>query len=568
MKFVNTLVQESKPKVVDNLYHMVTSGAELFGDKPLYLYDRNGTENKFTYGDLLDHVNGIGTALSSLELFGKTIAIVGDTCPEYIATYLAVTNGNGVIVPLPKELQIENFADFVKISGAEAIFFTKVMNKPISENLHLFPDVRYFIPIEPDDNAPGGDNTVNYYDLLETGRTMLSEGCTILTEHCIDMEKMCAILFTSGTTGTSKGVMLNQKNLTCAANSACQSMQYDSRNTFISFLPPYHTYEMSIGQFAIMNLGATIKINSSLKRTISDMNSFKPNALMLVPLFVETMHKKIWDEIDKRGMRKTVKALMKLSDGLLAVGIDQRKKFFGKITSAFGGNLQSIVCGGAAVNPEIIKDFHSFGILILEGYGITECSPLVAVNRPDGVRLRSVGTPVEGCTVKIDVGSDGNTGEILVKGDNVMLGYFNNPEATAEVFTEDGYFRTGDIGYMDDDGYIYITGRKKNVIILSNGKNVFPEELEEYIYKIPSVLEAVVIGRNDENGVPRITAVCVPDMTKFDGASEEEIEAKIKADINDLNKKLPTFKQIAVTEIRMTEFEKTPSRKIKRFKVV
>lgn len=568
MKFKDTLDQQRKPKVIENLYHMVKTGAECFGDKALYYYDRNGEEHVFTYQDLFNHVNWFGTSLSSIDLFGKTVAVVGDTCPEYIATYLSVVNGNGVIVPLPKELEIESLADFVRISNAEAIVYTKVMNDTLAKHRSLFPGVKSFIAIEPSEDFGTGNGFHKYYDLLETGKKMVESGDTILTDHTIDMEKMCAILFTSGTMGTSKGVMLCQRNLTTATNSADQSMEYDDRNTFISFLPPYHTYEMTIGQFAIMNLGATIKINSSLKRTIKDMATFKPNTLMLVPLFVETMHKKIWDEIDKRGMRSKVRAAMKLSDAMLAVGIDMREKFFGQITSAFGGNLKSIVCGGAALNPQIIKDFYSFGILILNGYGITECSPLVSVNRPSGVRLGSVGVPVENCTVRIDIGDDGKTGEVLVKGDNVMLGYFNNPEATAEAFTEDGFFRTGDIGYMDKDGYIYLTGRKKNVIILSNGKNIFPEELEEYIYRIPGILESVVVGRKDENGEPRITAICVPDLAKFEGMSNEEIEKKIKAEITALNKKLPIFKQIAITEIRWEEFEKTASRKIKRFKVV
>lgn len=568
MKFKDTLDQQRKPKVIENLYHMVKTGAECFGDKALYYYDRNGEEHVFTYQDLFNHVNWFGTSLSSIDLFGKTVAVVGDTCPEYIATYLSVVNGNGVIVPLPKELEIESLADFVRISNAEAIVYTKVMNDTLAKHRSLFPGVKSFIAIEPSEDFETGNGFHKYCDLLETGKKMVESGDTILTDHTIDMEKMCAILFTSGTMGTSKGVMLCQRNLTTATNSADQSMEYDDRNTFISFLPPYHTYEMTIGQFAIMNLGATIKINSSLKRTIKDMATFKPNTLMLVPLFVETMHKKIWDEIDKRGMRSKVRAAMKLSDAMLAVGIDMREKFFGQITSAFGGNLKSIVCGGAALNPQIIKDFYSFGILILNGYGITECSPLVSVNRPSGVRLGSVGVPVKNCTVRIDIGDDGKTGEVLVKGDNVMLGYFNNPEATAEAFTEDGFFRTGDIGYMDKDGYIYLTGRKKNVIILSNGKNIFPEELEEYIYRIPGILESVVVGRKDENGEPRITAICVPDLAKFEGMSNEEIEKKIKAEITALNKKLPIFKQIAITEIRWEEFEKTASRKIKRFKVV
>ncbi len=564
MKFKNPLCPAAQPKVIENLYHLVQSGAESFGDKVLYYYERGGEEKQFTYRDLFHHVNALGTALSDIGLFGKTVAITGDTCPEYIASYLAVVNGGGVIVPLPKELEIANFADFVRISGAEGIIFTGSMNRSILENKELFPGVTQYIAVEPEE----GSGCLSYASLIERGEEMLAQGSVVFTEHPIDMEKMCAIIFTSGTTGSSKGVMLSQRNLTAATNSSCQSMSYDYTNTFISFLPPYHTYEMTCGQFAIMNLGASIKINSSLKRTIKDMASFKPNALMLVPLFVETMHKKIWDEIDKRGMRAKVKAAMKLSDALLAVGVDKREQFFGKITASFGGNLKSIVCGGAAVNPQIIKDFHSFGILIIEGYGITECSPLVAVNRPGAIRLRSVGTPVEHCQVKIDYDENGDTGEILVKGDNVMIGYFNNPQATAEAFTEDGYFRTGDIGYMDKDGYIFITGRKKNVIILSNGKNVFPEELEEYLYTIPEILEAVVIGRKDKNGEPRITAICVPDMTKLEGVPAEEIEERIRSKVTAINKRLPLFKQIAVTEIRYDEFEKTASRKIKRFKVV
>ena len=333
MKFKNTLTPKSKPKINENLYHMVRSGAELFGEKTLYYFDRNGKENTFSYNDLLNHVNNIGTALSHFGLFGEHIAIVGDTCPEYIASYLAVANSNGVIVPLPKELSAENLADFTQLSECKAVIFTKAMNKTLAANRELFKGVEHFIAIEPDENV---DFALPYSELLLMGEQMIEGGNTVFTEHEIDKEKMCAIIFTSGTTGTSKGVMLNQRNLTTAANSAGQSMEYDDDNTFISFLPPYHTYEMSIGQFAIMNLGTSIKINSSLKNTIRDMASFKPNALMLVPLFVETMHKKVWDEIDKRGMRKKVRAAMKASDAMLACGIDLRSKLFSQITSAFG----------------------------------------------------------------------------------------------------------------------------------------------------------------------------------------------------------------------------------------
>ena len=288
---------------------------------------------------------------------------------------------------------------------------------------------------------------------------------------------------------------------------------------------------------------------------------------MLVPLFVETMHKKIWAEIKKKGIEKQVKVAIGFNNAFLFCGIDIRKKMFKEIIDSFGGNLKSIVCGGAPLSPQLIKDFYAFGITVLEGYGITECAPLVAVNSPGKVRFHSVGQPVYGCTVKIDKDENDETGEILVKGENVMMGYYKNPEATKEVFTEDGWFRTGDIGYMDKDGYIYITGRKKNVIILSNGKNVFPEEIEEYLAPIDIIEECVVMARENEKGELTITAITVPNMALLEGKNDEEITELIKARIDAVNKKLPTYKQIHRIELRHEPFERTTSKKIQRFKI-
>ena len=262
-----------------------------------------------------------------------------------------------------------------------------------------------------------------------------------------------------------------------------------------------------------------------------------------------------------------VRGAMKISNALLKLGIDKRDKFFGQITGAFGGELRSIICGGAPIAPEIIKDFNAFGICVLEGYGITECAPLVAVNRPGEERYHSVGRPVPGCEVRIDKTEGEETGEILVKGNNVMIGYYKNEEATRDAFTDDGWFRTGDIGYLDSDGYIYITGRKKNVIILSNGKNVFPEEVEGYLYKCDLINECVVIGRENANGEIVITAVVYPEYEKLADKSADEIHDIIKEQINVINRDLPSFKQVREVEIRDVEFEKTTSKKIKRFLV-
>ena len=288
-----------------------------------------------------------------------------------------------------------------------------------------------------------------------------------------------------------------------------------------------------------------------------------------MPLYVETMHKRIWAEIARKGMTRRVRALMKASSAMHRAGIDIRRKLFKQILDGLGGNLRYIICGGAPLSPELVRDFDAFGIEICEGYGITECSPLIAVNRHGKVRLRSVGQPVDNCEVRIADPSADGTGEIEARGRNVMLGYFGNEEATAEVFTEDGWFRTGDVGCMDADGYIYITGRKKNIIILSNGKNIFPEGIEEHLYTSPLIGECVVIGRKNSAGDTRITAVIYPsdEAVELEGKSEEEKLALIRDAVNTINRSLPVYKQVRDVELRSEEFEKTTTRKIKRFLV-
>jgi len=582
IKLKNQLKARRKPKVITDLRHLVVSGAELFGDKALYEYREHGELLRFSYRDNLEHMNRLGTAFAELGLMGKHIAVVGDTHPHYMTAYFATVNGGGVIVPLDRDLSDYDLADFLNLSEASALVYTESMAKRIPGIRKNAPGVKVFIPIGGADS--GADGTYPMAKLLEMGERLLASGDTRFTSHRIDLEKMCALLFTSGTTGTSKGVMLSQRNLTAATNASCQSMEYDDTNTFVSVLPMHHSYEVTCGHLAIQNIGGSIYINDGLKNALRSFLYYKPNALMLVPLFVETMYKRIWAEIDKQGMRGKVKAAMKLSNFLLALGIDVRDKLFSKIKEAFGGNLRSIVCGGAPLDPKLIKDFETFGITVLEGYGITECAPLVAVNSPGKVRLCSVGQPVKGCQVKIDPsGGDyvtyentksrkmprpaGPVGEILVKGDNVMLGYYKNEEATREAFTEDGWFRTGDIGYLDSDGYLYITGRKKNVIILSNGKNIFPEELEEKLSRVPGVGECVVIGRKNEAGETVLTAVIYPDPEHSAGKTKDEIQKSLREAVNELNRTLPIYKQIRAVELRETEFEKTSSRKIKRYLV-
>ena len=556
-----------EPKNIESMIQLVRTGAEQFGEKDIYIYIEDKEEKHLSYRENYERVLYAGTYMCSLGLAGKKIAVVGDTHPLYMTTFFTAISMNGTVVPLDKDLPDEQLIEFMNIAEVSALVYTEKFNNRMRNYGDRIPTLQYFFPIAEKTEDCSAENVIPYSEVLEKGKALLEGGDTTFTDIEPDLDNIAAILFTSGTTGTSKGVMLSHKNFVAATNGSDRSMQYDDTNFFVDCLPMNHSYEITCGQLGIQNLGATMMINDGMRNTLRNFAKYKPNALMLVPLYVETMYKKIWAEIDKKGMRKTVRRMMKLSDGLLKTGIDMREKFFGQITGALGGNLRSIVVGGAPMNPQIIKDFRSFGIYILEGYGITECSPLVAVNSPGEERDHSVGKPVYCSEVKIDKTEGEETGEILVRGENVMVGYYKNPEATAEAFTEDGWFRTGDIGYIDKDGYIFITGRKKNVIILSNGKNVFPEELEEHLASRDDVIgESVVVLREGEKG-ETITAVIYPNQEFAKDKTPEEIDKAVGEAVDEVNKALPIYKQMRAYEVRDTEFEKTTTRKIKRFLV-
>lgn len=574
---VRTLsVRRDEPKEIKSLRDLVETSAELYGDKILYIYKRGEARYSFSYNDYRRDLYRLGEGMSRIGLMGRTVAVIGESCPEYMTAYIAAVSGGGVIVPLDRDLGHAEIARFADLSGAEAVFYTEQFNDVLPSLAEQMPQVRYFIPITPaegsdttDGSSSAGDAVIlPYSELLALGDKAMEEGDrSFLDYDCTaDMSQMSALLFTSGTTGTSKGVMLSHANLVASVNAASRGTIFGPDNTFVDLLPMHHSYEITCGHLGAANLGGTVYINDSLKNTLRSITTFKPDSLIVVPLYVETMHKRIWAEIARKGMTRRVRALMKASSAMHRAGIDIRRKLFKQILDGLGGNLRYIICGGAPLSPELVRDFDAFGIEICEGYGITECSPLIAVNRHGKVRLRSVGQPVDNCEVRIADPSADGTGEIEARGRNVMLGYFGNEEATAEVFTEDGWFRTGDVGCMDADGYIYITGRKKNIIILSNGKNIFPEEIEEHLYTSPLIGECVVIGRKNSAGDTRITAVIYPsdEAVELEGKSEEEKLALIRDAVNTINRSLPVYKQVRDVELRSEEFEKTTTRKIKR----
>ncbi len=564
------------PREVKDLRDMVLTSAAFFGEKDLYVYKEDKQEVHYSYNRLRDEVEQFGTALDVLGIRGEHVAVISHTSPKFTVTYLGTVNSTGVIVPIDREVSPEQLVNFLNRAECKAVVYEQELNGVLTGMADKLPDLRFFIPMKGEDTVdsslPQNPQVMPFDDVLALGKQALDDHNNNYYLGTLDQEKLCAILFTSGTTGTAKGVMLCMKNFVAATWASCKVVPYDSKTRLVSVLPQHHTFEMTCMHLAVINLGASVYINDSLKYVQRNIQNYKPNALVLVPLFVETFYKKIWENIKKKGIEKKVRSAMKMSDFLLKLGIDIRRKLFKEILDAFGGEVKSIVCGGAPISPQILKDLYSFGIVVFEGYGITECAPLVACNPNGAPRFGSVGKHVAGCRVRIDKDPSEDYGEIVVKGNNVMLGYYKDEEATKKAFTHDMknfdnnyWFKTGDVGYIDNDGYIYITGRKKNVIILSNGKNVFPEELEEHLSHCDLISESIVLGRKNDDDDIVITALIHPNYDKLDGKDDSEVEAIIREAVNEINRSLPSFKHMTNVEISKEEFEKTSSKKIKRF---
>ena len=543
----------------------IIEGAAARGEKVAFRYPVGKEYAAVTYGDFAARVKKLAAGITALGLNGARVAVIGETSVEWVATYLAVTAAGGIIIPMDKELAISEIEGLLASVDAEAIFFSPAFRDKLAGAIESHPTLRLFVPFEKkeDDKA---EKVMALADVMARGEAAVA-GYEFPVR---DENALAVMLFTSGTTGTSKCVMLSERNVCSCVHSACETVNFSDRDVTVSVLPLHHTYELAI-MLASISYGIEVCINDTLRHLMRNFAAYKPTGLVLVPLFVNTMHKRIWDEARKKGKDKLLRRMMKLSNALRKVGIDLRRKLFGSVLGAFGGRLEKIICGGAPLNPEMVRNFDAFGVQICEGYGITECSPLIAVTPYFAPKKASVGPAVPCCETRIapmgQTSAAGyEEGEIQVRGDNVMLGYYNNPEQNAAAFTEDGWYRTGDVGYMDEDGYIFITGRLKSVIVLENGKNVFPEEIEEYLEGIEEIAESVVVGRKDTDGeTVLLTAVVYPNKDIFpEGTDEKAVYDAIWARLAELNKSLPSFKKLKGLEIRATEFEKTTSRKIKR----
>ena len=548
---------------------LVDQSAEYYPDSPAISYknDPNDEETvRVTYSEAAEDIRGLGTELISLGLRDRKCAIVGSSSKNWIYSYFALMAVGAVTVPLDREMPASDLAATMKKAGTYAVFYGSDAAPKLDE-IRKNSGAELFICItgEP---AAAGDLSIG--DVIAAGKEKREAGDNSYYDYEIDPDRLASIVFTSGTTGRGKGVMLSTTNIVSDMTQGMYNFSISPKTLLL--LPPHHTFGSTVNIVGHYALGSEIYITSGIKYLLRELKEQQPTHLILVPLFVETLYRRIWASAEKNGSVKKLKAGLKISAGLRKVGIDARRKIFSQIIDTFGGKLEMIICGGAALNQDIINFFESVGITILNGYGITECAPLISCNRNEWQKDGSVGTPILGEEVKIDDPDENGEGEICVKGPNVMLGYFEDPEATAAVFDEEGFFHTGDYGKLDEDGWIYITGRKKNLIIFSNGKNVYPEEIETELSRIRGVLEVVVYAGESRKdpGKEVIVAEIYPDLEqlKADGfETDEQLQMYFNENVRRANANMAPYKKVGLVKIRKTEFDKNTSRKILRYAI-
>lgn len=550
--------------VVEKFYtikEMMELAVEQAGDHNAFMYRQKDKIIEVTYKEFQEDTFHLGTALANKNLHTSHIAVIGDNSYNWLTVYLTVLKTNGVIVPIDKELPEKDIIEVLKHSDSKVLFYAGKYEKYIEKIKQEIPEIEYFIGFEREKTE---GNILSYKEFKEMGKKLYDEGNTKYTEIETVPEELRMLVYTSGTTGKSKGVMLTEKNLVSSVYYGLQVSTVYTR--CLSVLPYHHTYEAVAGILVALHKHVTICINDNLKNVLKNLQTFKPDYIYVVPAFAELFYKKIWATAKKEHKAAGLKILIVLSNFLRKLGIDKRKTLFKSVHNAFGGNLRKIVAGGAPIRAELGVFFDSIGIDLINGYGITECSPLVSANMDDFNDPKTVGMPLLCCSVKLEDVTEDGEGEICVKGDIVMKGYYKNEKLTNEVLKK-GWFHTGDYGKINKFGQLLITGRKKNLIVLDNGKNVFPEEIENYIMGIEYVQEVVVRGVKNERGeeVALLAEVFLnKDKLAELKISDEEKEERLKKDIQNVCRELPVYKKISKVEIRDKEFNKTTTNKIIR----
>jgi len=555
-------------RYISDLRDMVRQSTEIYGDLDAFLVKgSSGTIRSVSFRQFSNDINYLGTALCSIGLKGSMISIISENRYEWCVSYLAVVNGTGVVVPLDKELPENEIASLLDRSDSNAVFCS---GEYLDVLLRLKPGLPKLKKIICFDLAKSeNDEVLSFSELTGRGKELISNGDNSFVNAAIGNEAMSMLIFTSGTTEQSKGVMLSHKSVASDIMGVAKLLNADNSDSILSILPLHHTYECTAGFLTMVYMGVTICFCEGLRHITSNLQEYKPSIIMSVPLILENVYSKIIKKAQKEKRLAALKFGIFISHVLFKMGIDIRRHLFREVLDNLGGNLRLVISGAAPLNPKVSRALRAMGLNIMQGYGLTECSPIVSVNRLDFYRDASAGQPLPGIEIAIDNPGPDGIGEIKIKGPIVMLGYYKNPEAT-QAAIRDGWLYTGDSGYLDKNNFLYISGRKKNVIVTKNGKNIFPEDVELYLNKSEYIKESLVYGIDNEN--ENDTIVCakiVPNMEviveKFGKVPvPDELYKLIKQEVQKANKKLSSYKKIRHFEIREGEFEKTTTKKIKR----
>lgn len=553
---------------IENLKDIIIKKCDQYKDRVAFLQkDKETNEFKeITYQMLKDDVIAIATALiSKYNLKGEKIAVIGENSYNWYASYMAVTTGVGVIVPLDKELPENEIENLVKRSNVGAIIFSSKKKETVfGAKEKLKKDIIY-IDMDKDKSD---DESYALKDIIAEGKNLIDKGDKSYFESRIDKNEFRVLLFTSGTTAKSKGVMLSHANIVANLEGATDLMSLKKTDVFFSVLPIHHIYEMIATYMLGISNGTTIAINNNLKQMANDLKVAKPTILVTVPVLLDFILNRIQKEIKVQKKEKLIEKIVKITNKMGPLGKPVKRKLFKKIHASLGGRIRYIMVSAAPVKKETIENIEKFGYIIFQGYGLSETAPLVSATR---IKTRKAGTvgQASNCEVKIYNPDENQIGEIIVKGPNVMLGYYEDTEATNQVII-DGWFHTGDLGKFDEEGHLMITGRSKNVIVTSNGKNIFPEEIEEELNKLDIIKESLVYGKKTEKDMVVSASVTlnedyIKDTYGQDRPDDQKIYETIWLYIKELNKKMVSYKAIKKLTIRLNDFEKTTTMKIKRF---
>ncbi len=556
-----------KSKTYVNIREFIEHLDRTYGENTAISYRKKPHDDEIhlrNYSHLCKDIRAIATALISRGYGAHShVALIGKLTYGWICTYYAMLAIGAVLVPLDPEWHAEDLADTVKKAECTSLFCCDDVLANKAETICAAAGIERVVAIDY------AESDLTLEKLLLEGIQLRENGDMGYESARINPDKLSLLVFTSGTTGKGKGVMLTQTAILSNLAGAMNLIKIRECGRTVGVLPPHHTFGSTVNILANMAFGTHMYLSSGVRYIVKELKEHRPTHLILVPLYLETFYRKIKASIADSGKEKILSGMMKVTNFVSRTGLDMRQKLYKNMLSAFGGELELVVSGGAPLTSEVADTFESFGITIINGYGITECAPLLSANRDKQQKKGSIGMPVPNTIVKVKDPDENGEGEIIAKGPNVMLGYYKDEEATKEAFDEDGYFRTGDIGKFDDDGWLYITGRAKNLIILSNGKNVYPEEIEVELATVPGVVDIVVYEGISKRGGEHnaIVAEIFPDAEFIKKNNIEDKQAYFRKYINDFNKNAVAYKKIGVLKIRECEFPKNTLRKITRFKI-